>query len=427
MTGAHLTLLALGAIVGFLLRQGLIDYRHRAASTYAADSRIFRGNWAKVRMAALALLFVSAPVGMSWIGVGGAHVPHAFVPGLPLSNFWLQVLVFAGIYAIGAIGLNLLIGFTGQISLAQAFFIGFGAYAIGYFGMDITPFGDHPLPFPLAALLVVVLGAVLSALVGPFALRLRGQYLAVVSIGLVVAGEWLFADVFTWITKGNTGRPNFPPASITIWPGKTMSFSVLDAPGGDADFFGYTFSKDAAYFWLVWACVAVVTLVSTNLIRSRNGRAMMAVRDRDLSAEIIGVRQAYTKIWAFAICGAFAALAGVLYGSYFSFVQPSNFSNAYSIQFVAMIIVGGVGSIRGSIFGALAIAMLERLIERYVWLVDWLPFLQTNNAASGMTVPRFIKVIFGLLIILFLMFFPLGLNGLWERAKRYFRTWPFSA
>ena len=92
-----------------------------------------------------------------------------------------------------------------------------------------------------------------------------------------------------------------------------------------------------------------------------------------------------------------------------------------------MIIVGGVGSIRGSIFGALAIAMLERLIERYVWLVDWLPFLQTNNAASGMTVPRFIKVIFGLLIILFLMFFPLGLNGLWERAKRYFRTWPFSA
>ena len=269
MTGAHLTLLALGAAVGMLGRQAIRDHTRRAAPDYATDGRLFRGNWSKVRMAILGLLFVSAPVGMSWIGVGRAHVPHAFIPGLPLSNFWLQVLVFAGIYAIGAIGLNLLIGFTGQISLAQAFFIGFGAYGIGYFGMDVTPLGDHPLPFPIAALIVVLLGAGLSALVGPFALRLRGQYLAVVSIGLVVAGEWLFADVFTWITKGNTGRASFPAASITIWPGKTMLFSVADAPGGDADFFGCC-ARNAIILACRQACLLPSLLARAARSASRN-------------------------------------------------------------------------------------------------------------------------------------------------------------
>ncbi len=426
MTGAQFTLLGLALAVGLVVRRGIADYRVPLSTSYAKDLRSFRSNWSKLRVALAAFVFISAPVGFSWIGLGRAHLPNKFIPGLPLSNFWLQVLCFAGIYAIGALGLNLLIGYTGQISLAQAFFIGVGAYSIGYFGKDLTLFGDKPLPFPVWLTIAVLLGAALSALIGPFALRLRGQYLAVVSIGLVVAGEWLFADVFTWITDGLQGRSDMPAAALTIWPGKTMSFSVIDAPNGDADFFGYTFSKDAAYFWLIWAFVAVCVVVAANLMKTRHGRAMMAVRDRDLSAEIIGVKQAYTKVWAFALCGGMAALAGALYSSYFSFVQPISFNNAYSIQFVAMIIVGGVGTLPGSVLGAIAIALIERLLERYDWVVSWIPVLQTDPAGSGMTLPRFIKILFGVLIITFLMFFPRGLNGLWEKLKHYFRTWPFS-
>ncbi len=426
MTGAVYTLIGLLAVGALLVWRGRADARVRLASSYNESLRPFRNNWTKFRLMLLTFLYVSLPIGFSWIGIGKLHAPNALIPGLPLAGRWMQVLCLAGIYAIGATGLNLLIGFTGQISLAQSFFIGVGAYSIGYFGSDLK-FGGKPMPFLLWLLIAVALGAGLSALIGPFALRLRGQYLAVVSIGLVVAGEWLFSDVFTWITRGPAGRNDLPSASLTIWPGKTMAFSVADAPGGDGDFFGYTFAKNAGYFWLIWAFVAICALISFNLLRSRQGRAMMAVRERDLSAEIIGVKQAYTKVWAFAICGGMAALAGALYGSWNNFVEPANFSTSYSIVFVAIIIVGGVSSVSGPVYGALAIAFLKPLLQRYDWLIGKIPFIETQPEKPGLTVDRFTNVIYGVLIILFLMFFPRGLAGLWDRTKKYFATWPFSS
>jgi branched-chain amino acid transport system permease protein len=440
MTGAHYTLIGLALVVGVVIWRARIDARTRLSTTYEHSLRPFRSNWSKVRLLLMGVIFISLPgssgqvgkddyvpaIGFSWIGIGKYHLPKTLIPGLPLPERWVHVLCLAGIYAIAATGLNLLIGFTGQISLAQSFFIGVGAYSIGYFGSDLK-FNGKPMPFLLWLTIAVALGAGLSALIGPFALRLRGQYLAVVSIGLVVAGEWLFADVFTWITRGPAGRNDLPSASLTIWPGKTITFSQADSAGGVGDFFGFTFGKDAGYFWLIWAFVAVCALIAFNLLRSRQGRAMMAVRDRDLSAEIIGVKQAYTKVWAFAICGGMASLAGALYGSWNNFVQPDNFNTAYSIVFVAIIIVGGVSSVSGPIYGAVAIALLKPMLQRYDWLVGKIPFIEKKPENPGMTIDRFTSVIYGVLIILFLMFFPRGLTGLWERMKKYFATWPFSS
>ncbi len=424
-------MMALGAVIAFVVVACLRDHRVRMSTSYSTDMRLFRSNWSKGAILVGLLLFVSVPAGFSWIGYGGAHLPAKLIPGLPMSDFWLSVMCFAGIYALGALGLSLLIGFTGQISIGQSFFVGLGAYSVGYFGKDWTPFGDKPLPFLAWFLIAGFLGAAISALVGPFALRLRGHYLAVISIGLVITFEWLANFPFKSITKGSGGRNDLPPAALTIWPGKTIYFSVPDADRGAGDLFGFTWSKEAMHFWLIWATVIIGLIVAKNVVRSRQGRAMMAVRDRDLSAEAIGVSQAYTKVWAFALSGAYAAFAGALYASFYSYAKPDTFGGpsglAFSIQFVVMIIIGGSGSLLGPVLGGVAVAALDFLIERFHWVVDWMPFVQENPAARGMTVPRFVKVLQGLIIIVFLMFAPQGINGLWQKTKRYLSTWPFSS
>ena len=430
MPGSILTIMFIGAVIAFVVVAAARDHRLRMATSYPADMRLFRSNWTKAALVGAGFLYVSVPAGFSWIGHGSVHLPNKLIPGLPMSDFWLSVMCFAGIYSLGALGLTLLIGFTGQVSIGQSFFVGLGAYSVGYFGKDWTPFGDRPLPFLVWFLIAGLLGAVFSAMVGPFALRLRGHYLAVVSIGLVITFEWLANFPFESITKGTGGRNDLPAATLTIWPGKTIYFSVPEAEKGAGDLFGYTWSKEATHFWLIWAVVIIGLIIAKNVTRSRQGRAMMAIRDRDLSAEAIGVSQAYTKVWAFALAGGFAACAGALYASYYSYAKPDTFGGpsglAFSIQFVVMIIIGGSGSLAGPVLGGVAVAALDFVIERFHWLVDWLPFVQSNPAARGLTVPRFIKVLQGLIIIIFLMFAPLGINGLWQRIKKYFSTWPFS-
>ena len=152
---------------------------------------------------------------------------------------------------------------------------------------------------------------------------------------------------------------------------------------------------------------------------------MMAVCDRDLSAEVIGVRQMYTKTGAFALSGAFAAVAGALYASQLSSVQPASFGLGFSIQFVAMIVVGGVGSVFGSVLGAFAIAALFDAIKASEPILKHLPLVQLDQAKRGLTLPILSTSIYGLLLVFFLISFPTGLAGLWTRVRRYFASWPF--
>lgn len=423
MSGGLLTLLALAVVAAGLVFWAKRDLANPLVVNYAQEHRRFRTLGSKVGLSLFALLLVSAPVGFSWIGVGKVHLPHALLPGLPLNEKWLYVGILAAVYCIGAIGMNLLIGNTGQVSLGHSGFIALGAYSTGYFGVDFKPFGHH-IPSLLWLVIAAILGAVIGAVIGPFALRLRGNYLAMVSILLVVGAQHV-AKNWTSLTGGDAApRNDLPAFSLTVWPGKTVLFK----DGSDSNFFDHFFpTSTAAYFWLAWGVAIVAIILGRNILRGRQGRAMMAVRDRDLSAEIIGVRQMYTKTWAFAISGGFAALAGAVYASYLGTVQPASFALDFSILFIVMIVIGGVGSVYGSVLGAIAVAVLKDVIDSSKGILQHIPGIQLDPAKNGVTLDILSSLIYGFLLIMFLMFVPTGLAGLWARMRRYFASWPFAS
>ena len=173
-----------------------------------------------------------------------------------------------------------------------------------------------------------------APLIGPFALRLRGNYLAIITLGLVFLGQHVFEN-WDSVTGGLNGTPVDAPPIVG-----PVNFANLTV-------FGHTFTRDQGYFYLIWILVAVVALTAKNLTRSRAGRAMQAVRDRDAAAEAIGIRLARTKVLAFVVSSSLAAMAGALFGSYQQFVSPSDFRLFVSLQYIAMIVVGGVGTTFG--------------------------------------------------------------------------------
>ena len=352
---------------------------------YADDLRLFRSRGAQAGLVALALLWLLLPVN--------------------LGDFWLSVLDYAGIAAIGAIGLNILTGYTGQVSLGHAYFLGVGAYTAGQLA------GELGLPFWLWLPGAALVGAAIGAVIGPFALRLRGHYLAIVTLGLLFVGEHLFRNLDA-VTGGNSGTSIVAPAALG-----PLDFTQLTI-------FGTTYSLNQGYFWLIWALVALAALLAKNIVRTRPGRAIQAVRDRDVAAEIIGVRLGRYKVGAFAVSSGLAAMGGALFGSYQQFVSPDEWTLFLSIQYIAIIIVGGVGTIFGSILGALFLGGLPALIDEYS---DSIPGVSTGAGDEGfISVFSLNQAIFGLLIVLFLMFESRGLAAIWLRVKTYFKAWPFS-
>ena len=355
---------------------------------YADDLRLFGSPMAKLGLAAL---------------LAG----YLLLPFFITSAFWMSVLDYAGIAAVGALGLNLLTGYTGQVSLGHAFFIGVGAYTAAQLGGPDNL--DLPLPLWLAG--AALLGALVGAFIGPFALRLRGNYLAIVTLGLIFLGEHVFRNAKE-ITGGNSGTNVDTPATL------------LGLDFKDLQLFGENFSFNQGYFWLIWGLVGISALLMKNLVRTRPGRALQAVRDRDVAAEVIGVQLGRYKVGAFAISSALAALAGALLGSYQQYVSPDEFSLFLSIEYIAIIIVGGVGTIFGSIIGALVLGGLPGLIDKYS---ESIPGVTTGGGDSGfISVFSLNQAIFGLVIVLFLVFEPRGLAAVWLRVKAYFKAWPFS-
>lgn len=355
---------------------------------YEDDLKLFKSRWARAGIVAVLIFMVVFPLTYT-------------------DDFWIGVLNSAGIAAVGAIGLNLLTGFAGQVSLGHAFFIGVGAYSAVYFG------GEKQWPLPLWLLACAVLGGVLGAVIGPFALRLRGNYLAVVSLALVFIGLHIFKN-WESVTGGPGGTGVTPP--LALGP---VDFSKFELGG-------YTYTRNQGFFLLIWSIAAVCALLAKNIVRSRPGRAMQAVRDRDVAAEVIGVSLARYKIGAFIISSALASLAGGLFGAYHQYVTPENsFNLDTSIIYIAIIIVGGVGTIFGSIFGAIFVGAVPEIVAKYSHSI---PFVSDGGGDSGfsLTVFQLNRMIFGALIVLFLVVEPRGLAAVWFRIKAYFRAWPFS-
>jgi len=351
---------------------------------YGDDIRLFRTLHSRAALIGMVVVFLVLP--------------------LYMSDFQNTVVDYAGIAAIGALGLNLLIGFTGQISLGQAFFVGTGAYTAAYLG------SQHGLPIFVWLPAAALIGAGVGLVIGPASLRLRGNYLAIITLGLVFVGQHIFEN-WTSVTGGLNGTSISAP--VKVGPVDFAHMQVL----------GRAMTRNQGFFYLIWALVGVVALTCKNLIRSRTGRAMQAVRDRDTAAEVVGVHLARTKVLAFVLSSSLAAMAGGLYGAYQQFVSPEEFSLFMSIQYVAMVVVGGAATIFGPVLGALFITTIPRIIETYS---SSIPGITTNAGGHGITVFALNQAIFGLLIIGFLVAEPRGLAALWLRIKAYFCAWPFS-
>jgi branched-chain amino acid transport system permease protein len=342
------------------------------------------------------------------VGLGVLLVVAVLLPFLVQDDL-LLLLAIGCVWAIGAIGLNLVTGYAGQVSLGHAFFIGVGAYTAAVIAGD--PADDDVWGLGVSSLLVWLpaagaVAAVLGLIVAPLASRLRGLYLAVVTLGLVFIGEHLFREWDSVTGGAGVGRQAADPVLF----------------GSDLSRTGEAFSGDQKTYWLMLALLVLFALVGRNIARSAIGRSFAAVRDRDIAAEITGVDVRRVKRRAFVISSFYAGCAGALWYSILGYIDPASFGLLLSVQFIAMVLIGGAATISGSIMGAFFIALLPRLTRE---LPEYLPFL----SASATETPNVFQVetmLYGLLIVLFLIFEPRGLYGVWIRIRNYWKAWPFS-
>jgi branched-chain amino acid transport system permease protein len=316
------------------------------------------------------------------------------------------------VVAIGGIGLNLLTGYAGQVSLGHAFFLGLGAYTAAVLGGepqgDVIGLGlDMAIWLPMAGLVPAAVGL----LVAPLAARVRGLYLAILTLGLVFIGEHVFKEADAITGGAGVGRA---PAVPTLFGVDIFTNVRL----GDV-----RIDRFSVWYYVCFVVFVVMAFAARNLARSRFGRAFAAVRDRDIAAEVMGVPLLRTKTLAFAVSSFYAGIAGALLSVIVGRITPENWNLFLSIDFLAVVFIGGVATITGSIFGALFVVGLPKLVEE---LSVYVPLAGGVGSGAPFTVFQLQTMIFGLLIVLFLILEPRGLYGLWVRARNYFKAWPFS-
>jgi branched-chain amino acid transport system permease protein len=308
-----------------------------------------------------------------------AALPVAAIPLLVTDRFLLKVFTFAGINALVVVGLALLFGFAGQVSLGHAAFVGLGAYTCAYCTVELG------WPWPLAVLLAGLLAAAGGLILALPSLRLKGHYLAMatLSFGMLMTLAFVEAEAITGGIDGFGGIP-FP----SIGP-----FEIREA---------------ASLYWLVWGAVGVALLVAANITSLRPGRAMRALHGSELGAQACGVDIVGVKVRTFILSALLAGVAGALYASVVGFVSPSVFTLHASIAFLAMTVLGGTNSLAGP----LAAAALLTLVQYIGALIPGLP----REAAQ--TIQSFQEDIYGLAIILVVVLAPQGIAGLWKRRAR---------
>lgn len=327
-------------------------------------------------------------------------------PFLPFVDaFWLNTAAFIVIYSIGTLGLNVLTGLTGQVSLGHAFFLGVGAYTAAILG------GDHHVMALWWILAAGVVAAIFGALIGPTALRLRGLYLAIVTIGVVFIGIHVFNNVKV-LSGGPPGRafpaPQFGFNLTCPSDGCGLNFS------NGADLGGVHLDTNGLYYYLGLIVLVLGMVFVRNLMRTRPGRALQAVRERELAASLMGVDLARWKVSAFVISAFLAGISGALLAALVSYIQPGFWDLILSIQFVAAVIVGGVGTLWGPLLGSIVIFGLEPVMQKFA---ASLPLL-ASGTGSGIPVSSATHILYGLAIVVFLMFEPLGVIGLARRISR---------
>jgi len=344
-------------------------------TSYAADMALYPLPIARWTVLAIVVLF-------------GVILP------LSLHEYYLSIINLSLIAIVGALGLNILVGYTGQISIGHAGFMSVGAYTAANLAVKLD------LPFWITLPAGGLMAALVGVIVGIPSLRIKGLYLAIATLAGQLIIEWII---------------NHTPA---ISGGAQASIQVPRP-----SLWGYDFrTQDQLYFFLLFfAALAIVATL--NLVRSRIGRAFVAIRDQDIAAEIIGINIYRYKLLSFAISSFYAGVCGVLYTYYLGIANYEQFQIVVSIDYLAMIIIGGLGSVLGSIFGAVFITMLPIVLRLAMEPLAGL-FFSPGEMSSVIASTRL--VLFGGLIIFFLVVEPEGLNRLWRNIRNYFRVWPFS-
>ena len=345
--------------------------------TYKEDMAVFQTPFIKFWMGALFIFLLIFP----WIN-------KPFNTMFNTNTLYLMNLI--GIYIIGAHGLNLLTGFTGQISLGHGAFMGVGAYASAIFTVKAG------LSFWVALPLAGIVAALVGMVFGIPSLRLKGLYLAIATMAAQFIIEYAMRN-WTALTGGSTGM-------------------VVSSPS----FFGISLDTDRSYYYLIYVIVILATLLTKNITRARPGRAFVAIRDRYLAAEVIGVNVWLYRILSFGVSSFMVGIAGSLWAHYVLVVNDEAFGIWLSVQYLAMIIIGGMGHVLGAIYGAIFMTMLPillRIPEHALTQVYPGIFAIFQSLTEG---------VFGLIIILFLIFEPDGLAARWHTAKNYWKLWPFS-
>jgi len=314
---------------------------------------------------------------------GTLAVALAIVPWL-LSPYFVSQLTFVLIYSIVALGLMLLSGFTGQVSLGHAAFLAVGAYTEGVLAAKGWPF---PFSMAVGALTAGIVGAI----VGTPALRVKGIYLAIATMAFNIIVEEVLAR-WESMTGGNAGLQVGPLAM-----------------------FGWRVQDERAMYYVALVVTALVTLGVVNLLRSPTGRAFVAVRDSEISAASMGINLALCKLTSFVLSAAITGIAGALYAHRLRIITPDQFTVLQSIEMLMMVVIGGLGSIHGAFFGAAFVIILPQLIAV---AKDYLP--PAIGQATGLQ-----PALFGLILVGFILFEPLGLYGRWVKTRTFFQLFPF--
>ena len=309
---------------------------------------------------------------------------------LPLwaSDYVMAMACIVGIHIVATLGLNLTTGNAGLISLCHGAFVGVGCYTVAWLAKRGVPFYAA---IPLAGLLAAMLGIV----VGLPSLRVKGIYLAIATLAAYFLLTFVFRE-WDAVTGGIPGT-SIPRASL----------------------FGFTFVGDRRNFYFIFVPAFVLAIGARNLARTHIGRAFVAVRDRDISAEILGVNLLRTKLLAFSIGAFYAGIAGGLLGYFYGAITPDYFVLTLSVFYLAAVIVGGLGTVLGSVLGAMFMTFVPEVLRLVANASShWFPDV------AGLLLPMG-QVVFGVLIILFLIFEPHGLAAIWARVRRTFHLWPF--
>ena len=339
---------------------------------------------------------------------GLALLAAAVVAPFYLDAFWVQVGVFAFAAMVAALGLNLLVGEAGQLSLAHSFFIAIGAYGYTLFASPPGEPGGQigwGLPPLVAVALAVATAGLAGLLFSPIAGRVRGIYLGVASLGLVFLGQHVLVNAEP-VTGGFNGR-DVPPLTVA-------GFSFDDVPGETLLVLGVPFTRVEKLWYVGLVATVLALLFYRNVRASRAGRSMHAVRDGETAAAVMGVDVVRFKGAAFLVSSMLAGLGGVLLALAFHHIVPETFGVLLAIEYLAMIVIGGVGSPGGTLAGALFVSSLPVVLQRYS---DALPFVTESPTGGGITAGVAARFCYGTAIVGLLLVEPGGLAALARRLR----------